>query len=67
MVAKMAVGIVKSYNEKEGVGYIQVSESDDIFFHHSDLQDNVVVGDRVEFDITEGDRSKQAVYIHKTS
>ena len=61
----MPIGIVKSYNEEEKFGYIQISNHDDIFFHHANLENAVQVGDEVEFDITEGTHSKQAVYIHK--
>lgn len=62
----MATGVIQSYDNEKKFGYIKLTgRNDDLFFHHSDLDEPVEVGDEVEFDITEGTHSLQAVYIHK--
>ena len=61
----MARGIIKSYYEDERFGYIEAADGQSIFFHHSDLEDAVKVGDQVEFDVTQGTHSRQAVYVRK--
>ena len=62
----MARGVIKSYYEDEKFGYIESSDGEKIFFHHSDLDSAVKVGDSVVFDITEGGHSLQAVYVKRS-
>ncbi|RPA60818.1 cold shock domain-containing protein [Aerococcus agrisoli] len=63
-------GIVKTFNEKEGFGFIELPdfpEEDDIFVHFSALlhleQSSLTVGQKVHFEIAEGKRGPQAVNI----
>lgn len=64
-------GIVKTFNEKEGFGFIELPdfpEEDDIFVHFSALlhieQTSLVVGQKVTFEIAEGKRGPQAVNVN---
>ena len=63
-------GIVKTFNEKEGFGFIELPdfpEEDDIFVHFSALrhldQTSLTVGQKVHFEIAQGKRGPQAVNI----
>ncbi len=63
----MANGIVKWFSDKKGYGFIEKSEEDgggDIFVHHSAIQmegfKTLSQGDRVSFDVEDGDRGPAA-------
>jgi cold shock protein len=66
-VIKMATGTVKWFNARKGYGFITPSEGDkDVFVHHSAIQvegdafANLNEGDKVELDISEGDKGLEA-------
>ena len=65
----MADGVVKWFNRNKGYGFITVngeSDENDVFVHFSAIldQDNdfksLDEGDKVEFDITDGEKGPQA-------
>jgi CspA family cold shock protein len=60
----MAQGTVKWFNPDKGYGFIAVDGGNDVFVHYSAIQidgyKTLEEGQRVEFDITQGDRGQQA-------
>ena len=57
-------GTVKWFNADKGYGFISQESGSDLFVHYSEIQGNgfrsLNEGDRVEFEITEGRKGKQA-------
>jgi cold shock protein len=57
-------GVVKWFNGEKGYGFITPEEGADLFVHYSAIQSNgyrsLNEGDKVEFEITEGKKGKQA-------
>jgi CspA family cold shock protein len=67
---KMAEGTVKWFNDAKGFGFIeQANGGDDVFVHHSEIQGegfkSLSEGDRVIFDITQGQKGPQASNVRK--
>jgi CspA family cold shock protein len=64
-------GTVKWFNAKKGFGFISDQNGDDVFVHFSALEmDGFKVldeGDRVEFDIVEGEKGPQAANVTRVS
>ena len=64
-----AQGAVKWFNESKGFGFIQQDNGDDLFVHFSAIQGegfrSLTEGDRVEFDIVDGAKGKQAANVNK--
>jgi CspA family cold shock protein len=60
----MAQGTVKWFNAEKGYGFIAVDQGKDVFVHFSAIQGDgyrsLDEGQRVEFEITQGDRGQQA-------
>ena len=61
----MATGTVKWFNDSTGFGFIaQDAGGEDLFAHFSAIQSNgfksLTEGQRVTFDITQGQKGKQA-------
>jgi CspA family cold shock protein len=61
----MSVGTVKWFNAEKGFGFITPDGgSEDVFVHHSEIQmhgyRDLPEGQRVEFEITQGQKGKQA-------
>jgi len=57
-------GTVKWFDAKKGYGFIEREDGDDVFVHFSAIQDDgfktLEDGEKVEFEIVEGDRGPQA-------
>jgi len=62
-------GVVKWFNEKKGFGFIQREDGDDVFVHFSAIQTDgfktLHEGDRVSFDIVDGDKGVRAANVVK--
>ena len=65
----MANGTVKWFNADKGFGFITSEEGQDLFAHFSAIQSDgfksLDEGQKVEFDVEEGQRGLQAVNITK--
>lgn len=64
-MAERIVGEVKWFNAEKGYGFIKMSDSTaDIFVHYSAIESSgyktLAEGDRVEFEIVDGRKGKQA-------
>ncbi|MGP3778873.1 cold shock domain-containing protein [Halanaerobium saccharolyticum] len=62
-------GTVKWFDGKKGFGFIEREDGDDVFAHFSAIEEegfkNLEEGQKVEFEIVEGDRGPQAANIVK--
>ena len=60
----MAEGVVKWFSNEKGYGFIARENEEDVFVHFSAIQadgyKSLTEGQKVEFDITEGPKGKQA-------
>lgn len=60
----MAQGTVKWFNNEKGYGFIAVDGGDDVFVHFSAIQmdgyKSLEDGQRVEFEVTQGNKGPQA-------
>lgn len=65
----MPEGIVKWFNDKKGYGFIQQDNGEDLFVHHSSINmpgfKTLTEGERVSFDVTEGNRGPAATNVTK--
>jgi len=65
----MANGTVKLFNATKGFGFITSEDGQDLFAHFSAIQSDgfksLDEGQKVEFDVEEGQRGPQAVNITK--
>ena len=63
----MANGTVKWFNEKKGYGFIEQEEGPDVFVHHSGIEAEgfrtLNEGDRVTFEIEQGQKGPAAVNV----
>ncbi|GAJ00311.1 unnamed protein product [marine sediment metagenome] len=66
MVLKVVKGTVKWFNSRKGFGFINSEEGNDVFVHYTALsggEDEYLTlneNDKVEFDVTEGQKGPQA-------
>lgn len=62
-------GKVKWFNESKGYGFIQQDNGQDVFVHYSSISGDgfktLAEGQRVRFDIVEGDRGPKAANVVK--
>ena len=65
--ATVAEGTVKWFNERKGFGFIQQEDGPDVFVHYTGINGTgfrtLNEGDRVSFDIKEGDKGPTAVNV----
>lgn len=63
----MANGIVKWFNERKGYGFLEQEDGPDVFVHHSGINKSgfksLNEGDRVTFDIEQGQKGPSAVNV----
>ncbi|MGE5892704.1 MAG: cold shock domain-containing protein [bacterium] len=64
-------GTVKWFNDAKGFGFITQENGDDVFVHYSSIQGDgfksLAEGQKVEFDIVQGDRGPKATNVVKVS
>lgn len=68
----MVQGTVKWFNAAKGYGFIEQESGEDIFVHYSAIETDgfktLNEGEKVEFEISEGDNGKsQAVSVNRVS
>ena len=65
----MAEGTVKWFNDSKGFGFIEQEGGADVFVHFSAIQGDgfksLAEGQKVSFEITEGDKGLQAANVVK--
>ena len=65
----MGQGTVKWFNDSKGFGFIKPDDGADVFVHHSAIQADgfrsLSEGDRVEFDIVNGQKGPAAANVRK--
>ena len=63
----MATGVVKFYNVNKSFGFITGDDGKDYFVHSTGLKEGVIIneGDKVSFDIVEGDKGQKAENVEK--
>ena len=63
----MANGVVKWFSEKKGYGFIEQEDGPDIFVHYTGIDSDgfraVREGDKVTFDIEQGQKGPAAVNV----
>jgi CspA family cold shock protein len=68
-VSALADGTVKWFNDKKGFGFIQQENGPDIFVHYSSIKSSgfktLAQGDRVSFDVEQGNRGPVAKNVSK--
>ncbi len=64
-------GTVKWFNEAKGYGFVTPDEGNDVFVHFSAIQGDgfktLAEGQRVEFEVVQGDKGPQAANVEKIS
>lgn len=65
----MAEGTVKWFNDSKGFGFIEQDGGNDVFVHHSAIQSDgyksLNEGDRVTFDVVDGQKGPAAANVVK--
>jgi CspA family cold shock protein len=67
----MATGTVKWFNDAKGFGFIQMDGGEDVFVHQSAIvmegHRTLSEGQRVEFDVAQGDKGPKAENVKATN
>ena len=59
-------GDVKFYNDEKGFGFITAEDGKDVFVHSTALEGmSITEGDKVEFEVEQGEKGPKAVKIKK--
>ena len=65
----MKTGTVKWFNAKKGFGFISIPDEDDVFVHFSAIEGDgyktLEEGQKVEFEVVEGEKGPQAANVVK--
>ncbi|AQT86963.1 cold shock-like protein CspLB (plasmid) [Paenibacillus larvae subsp. larvae] len=65
----MQTGTVKWFNAEKGFGFIQIEQGNDVFVHFSAIEGDgyksLDEGQRVQFNVTQGNRGPQAENVSK--
>ncbi|HBC32599.1 MAG TPA: cold-shock protein [Clostridiales bacterium] len=65
----MAQGTVKWFNSEKGFGFITKEDGNDVFVHFSAIQGDgfktLEEGQKVSFDVTQGNRGDQAANVQR--
>ena len=62
----MTKGTVKFFNNSKGFGFITPDDGGkDVFVHQNGLTDEITEGDKVSFDVEEGQKGLNAVNVEK--
>ena len=65
----MARGTVKWFNDSKGYGFITTDEGKDVFVHFSAIAGDgfktLAEGQKVSFDVVDGEKGPQAANVHK--
>ncbi|MCZ6595920.1 MAG: cold-shock protein [Bacteroidetes bacterium] len=60
----MSTGTVKFFNNAKGFGFIKPDdEGKDVFVHANGLVDEITEGDKVSYDVEEGEKGLNAVNV----
>ena len=63
----MITGVVTSYSEKNGYGFIESDDGENLFVHYTGIEaagfKTLTVGQRVSFMVAEGAKGPQAVKV----
>ena len=63
----MSTGTVKFFNAEKGYGFIKAEDGKEIFIHYSAIQSDgyktLEEGQKVQFEIVEGNRGPQAAHV----
>ena len=60
----MSKGTVKFFNDSKGFGFIAPDDGGkDVFVHKNGLIDNITEGDKVSFDVEQGEKGLNAVNV----
>ena len=68
-VKYMTIGTVARWLDQKGFGFIKGEDGKDIFVHNSDIEgkNSLREGEKVEFEVTEGDKGPRAVKVKSIS
>ena len=65
----MSTGTVKFFNAEKGYGFIKAEDGKEIFIHYSAIQSDgyktLEEGQKVQFEIVEGNRGPQAANVNR--
>ncbi len=62
----MSTGTVKFFNRSKGFGFITPDEGGkDVFVHQNGLIDEINEGDKVSYDVEEGEKGLNAIKVKK--